>query len=475
MPGFGGLRVDLSSTAMVGLAEGARYLVEYPYGCAEQRSSRALGLMLAADLGEAFNLPGIDAGEARSGPCRRTLNELQKFQCGDGGFAFWPGDCYVRRRRTSRATSLHVFQRGKKLGYTVDQAMLDARVHVPRDDARPSRRRRMKAGVPRTTRGRRSRSRCSPRAGATPTATSSASTAIATACRCSASRISLDALQAKGETGARVDRSAPPHRELDPARGRTRVRQRAERSVSAVVLELERPLDRDRAGHARARRSGRRDRQAHGALADEGAEERALGQHAGERVGAWSRSSTTTASTRTKCRTSSATVALGNGDAEHDAVQGPLDRGEDAAVLDAAVAREGPGGTAAPGRLHARGHGHAVLHDAAALRVERHAPRARSTAASRSSAAYALQDSDDGATSFKAGDLIEVTLRIRNTKERRYVAVTDPIPAGTEPVEAWFATTATRARRDAERVDAAAAGRGGSAAAGITSSATTTA
>jgi uncharacterized protein YfaS (alpha-2-macroglobulin family) len=32
---------------------------------------------------------------------------------------------------------------------------------------------------------------------------------------------------------------------------------------------------------------------------------------------------------------------------------------------------------------------------------------------------------------------------VRNTKERRFVAVTDPIPAGTEPVESWFATTAS--------------------------------
>jgi uncharacterized protein YfaS (alpha-2-macroglobulin family) len=55
---------------------------------------------------------------------------------------------------------------------------------------------------------------------------------------------------------------------------------------------------------------------------------------------------------------------------------------------------------------------------------------------------YALQNSTTPATSFKAGDLIEVTLRIRNTKERRYVAITDPLPAGTEAVEAWFATTA---------------------------------
>jgi hypothetical protein len=46
------------------------------------------------------------------------------------------------------------------------------------------------------------------------------------------------------------------------------------------------------------------------------------------------------------------------------------------------------------------------------------------------------------ATSFAAGDLVRVTLTFRLTKERRYVAVTDPLPAGFEPVESWFATTA---------------------------------
>ena len=55
---------------------------------------------------------------------------------------------------------------------------------------------------------------------------------------------------------------------------------------------------------------------------------------------------------------------------------------------------------------------------------------------------------------FKAGDVIKVTLKIRNTKERRFVAVTDPIPAGTEPVESWFATTASdlsEAQQSADR------------------------
>ena len=43
---------------------------------------------------------------------------------------------------------------------------------------------------------------------------------------------------------------------------------------------------------------------------------------------------------------------------------------------------------------------------------------------------------------YKAGDLVRVTLTLDLTKERRFVAATDPLPAGFEPVESWFATSA---------------------------------
>jgi hypothetical protein len=45
-------------------------------------------------------------------------------------------------------------------------------------------------------------------------------------------------------------------------------------------------------------------------------------------------------------------------------------------------------------------------------------------------------------TTFKAGDLIKVTLTLEIPKERRWVALVDPIPSGFEPVESWFQTTA---------------------------------
>ena len=55
---------------------------------------------------------------------------------------------------------------------------------------------------------------------------------------------------------------------------------------------------------------------------------------------------------------------------------------------------------------------------------------------------YAPMDGGAEGTTFKAGDLVKVTLRLTLTKERRFVAVNDPLPAGFEPVESWFNTTA---------------------------------
>jgi hypothetical protein len=61
----------------------------------------------------------------------------------------------------------------------------------------------------------------------------------------------------------------------------------------------------------------------------------------------------------------------------------------------------------------------------------------------RSYAPFKENVDQPAATRFTAGDLVRVTLRFTLTKERRYVAVTDPLPAGFEPVESWFATTAS--------------------------------
>ena len=60
----------------------------------------------------------------------------------------------------------------------------------------------------------------------------------------------------------------------------------------------------------------------------------------------------------------------------------------------------------------------------------------------RSYAPFAEDGPRPATASYRAGDLVRVTLRFTLTKERRFVAATDPLPAGFEAVESWFATTA---------------------------------
>jgi alpha-2-macroglobulin len=71
----------------------------------------------------------------------------------------------------------------------------------------------------------------------------------------------------------------------------------------------------------------------------------------------------------------------------------------------------------------------------------------------RAYAPYRETGTRPGATAFKAGDLVRVTLTINLTKERRFVAVTDPLPAGFEPVESWFATTARTLAENQDQQD----------------------
>src|SRR5215467_1537908 len=123
VPGIGGLRVEVSSTALVGLNEGARYVVEYPYGCAEQRASRAFVMAVASDLGDAFKLQGIDAKDLRA-RTQQELKGLEAYQCASGGFAYWPGACLtVSPYLTSYV--LDVYQTAATLNYQVDRDVME--------------------------------------------------------------------------------------------------------------------------------------------------------------------------------------------------------------------------------------------------------------------------------------------------------------------------------------------------------------
>jgi len=441
VPGFGGLRVDLSSTAMVGLAEGARYLIEYPYGCAEQRSSRSLGLMLAADLGEAFPL-GIDAASAKK-TVQTNLNELEKFQCGDGGFAFWAGDC-IGTSPYLTSYVLHVYQRGQKLGYKVDADMMSraytflesklAEAPPSNEGWRPAYNAWQAFAVKVLVEGGRN-------------ADSHLNRIYEYRDRMPVFGLAylIDSLQAKGETsGARMtDLRRRVMNSILPEGGHAFVNELKDpyllwfwnsnvRSTAIVLGTLvrggqdEEMVKRMVRWMMKVRKNGRWDDTQENAWAMAGLVDyyRRYESVVPDFVGTVTLADATLVTQTFKGRTTEAKTT-----------QVPIDMLSSGTAV---FTRDGAGTLFYMMRL--RYAADVMLHKPMdqGFRIER---------------TYALQSGGANATSFKAGDLINITLKIRNTKERRYVAITDPIPAGTEPVDSWFATTAAALAESQQQSD----------------------
>jgi uncharacterized protein YfaS (alpha-2-macroglobulin family) len=83
----GQLTVSLSSTALVGIEQTALDLIEYPYSCTEQLSSKLLPLLALGELGRAlgFTLPQDAQKQGKA-----ALGEVLGRQQSDGGFSMWP-------------------------------------------------------------------------------------------------------------------------------------------------------------------------------------------------------------------------------------------------------------------------------------------------------------------------------------------------------------------------------------------------
>ncbi|MEA2570840.1 MAG: alpha-2-macroglobulin [Acidobacteriota bacterium] len=435
IPSVGGLRVELASTQLVNLAEGAQYLIDYPYGCAEQRSSGALSLMLASDLGDAFRLPNLNAATARAA-AQQTIAELYKFQCGNGGFAFWAGDCDGTSPYLT-AWVLHVLQRAQSLQYGVSKDVLD-RGYRYLDTSISSEKRPANEGY-------------------WPSYTAWQAFAVKTLAEGKVNQDSninrligfvdrmplfgiahlADALRASGDKGPRY---ADLHRRLTnaiaPEAGSAHVEELRDeyllwlwssntRSTAIVLGTLVRggedePLVKQMVRWLmHEREGGRWGNTQENAWAMESLVDyyRRYESAVPDFTGVVTVGKETIARDEFRGRTTAAQA--------HDIPIAQLPRAEVPVTFD----RQGPAGTLFYlMRLRYAAPSHMTEPRDQAFRVERR---------------YALQGAKAESKSFKAGDLIKVTLTIRNTKERRFVAITDPIPAGTEPVESWFATTTT--------------------------------
>jgi len=438
VPGFGGMHVELSSTAMVGLSEGAEYLITYPYGCAEQRSSAAFGLMVASDLGDAFKVEGIDAPKAHK-IAQSTLVELEKYQCGDGGFTYWAGEC---EGESPYLTSfvLHVFQRAQKLGYNVNASMVD-RAYAYLDKSLAAPRPTNEGWYPSYTAWQAFAVKVLVEGGRNED--SHITRLLTYADRMPVFGLSYlaDALIAKKEGGPRLE---DVHRRIMnavlPEGGSAHVEELNDpyllyfwnsnvRSTAIVLDTL-------------VRHGG--DEQMVKQMVRWMMNVRKQGRWGNTQENAWAMEALVDYYRKYEAEVPDFTgvVSVGTEPMSKDVFKGRSSEAKSHDWTMPQLQAKAPAGTQLPVVFERQGTG--TLFYMMRLRYASTEiikdPLNQGFAVERK---YSTQDGTKAITTFKAGQMIKVTLKFRNTKERRFVAVTDPIPAGTEQVESWFATTAS--------------------------------
>ena len=122
VPGFGGIEITTSSTTLHALTDAYIYLANYPYGCAEQVASRILATAALRDVLSAFEAEGLPDPKDMIAAVGRDLKKLQGLQYSDGGFGWWS-----RKHRSSPYLSVHVthaLARARQKDFTVPQDML---------------------------------------------------------------------------------------------------------------------------------------------------------------------------------------------------------------------------------------------------------------------------------------------------------------------------------------------------------------
>ena len=128
---FGGLEITTSSTELQALTDAVLYLVSYRFECAEQISSRVMGIAALRDVLTAFEAKGLPRPAEMEAAVSRDIKRLQGLQNSDGGFAFW-----VRGDESWPYISIHVahaLQRAKEKRFDVPSEMLDRSKKYLRD------------------------------------------------------------------------------------------------------------------------------------------------------------------------------------------------------------------------------------------------------------------------------------------------------------------------------------------------------
>ncbi|MBU1077915.1 MAG: alpha-2-macroglobulin, partial [Spirochaetes bacterium] len=131
--GAGFLNISLAPSAFSGLKSGIDYLFEYPYGCLEQKISKAIPVVLSKRLILDMNLTEYKEGELDR-LVKDVIKELPSFQSYNGGFCYWTSKYWDSPWLTAYAAYFLI--KAQKEGYKIDEKILSRALNYLKDYGR---------------------------------------------------------------------------------------------------------------------------------------------------------------------------------------------------------------------------------------------------------------------------------------------------------------------------------------------------
>lgn len=128
--GTGSLSVTLAASRLVQLKESVRYLLNYPYGCLEQRTAALLPLITFGGYLDNFQ---IDSPVNPAETIEKELSFIAMQQLKDGAYPYWPGGARGDALVSLRVAHITLLarQKGYKVPEELDvQRILDAIPHL---------------------------------------------------------------------------------------------------------------------------------------------------------------------------------------------------------------------------------------------------------------------------------------------------------------------------------------------------------
>ncbi len=130
LPSSAELVIAVDPDGLSGIDEGLRDLIQYPYGCLEQTTSKLIPMIAVRDLAESLAIDGL-TGPALDNFIKAGVTKIGLHQTAYGGFSLWPGgepDTYYT------AYGLWGLYLAKQAGYRVDQTRINDGLEYLRND-----------------------------------------------------------------------------------------------------------------------------------------------------------------------------------------------------------------------------------------------------------------------------------------------------------------------------------------------------